>query len=656
MTAEVASQDMVMYQAEIASKRTYRPNADEQAYVNALKSEFTVDCEDDQRAYDFWQRKSKTEWMRQNQEDSYALYYLTKKDPWRSNIREMTIPQKIDLVMGAIGDLNLVPETHSRTLYGQAAEQMGDAMDVLMQDARIKDRAEEKFMSAARYLLTYGTVCRNVAWRVTKTPDKIITREYPDGRCDFRDTGSFTTDERVWTDVDPFNRVIWGDVGQKYADLQPRKWRIKVVPYSVFRATFKDNPNFPFVKPTKMTGNTWIDLDTQNQIEWAENAWWVILLEYENIFRNVYAVTANGVLMTTINRPLPGKYAHKKYSHTLNQCFELDPGFFAGDSLVRRLHNDASLVDFFVNALVDYTRQDLVPPIIVSFRNAVNRSMYQPGAITRASGDFKVQSLLENRHGFDEAMALTKFISDNLDKTVRQTVQNPKPNQLGAHPSATQIVEQAKENLQTLFTIFMAVSNMERDTAELMQLQILDHYPSMGIGPMDTQLGKIANITQVYSSKGSVNKSGKMGQRQVAFADIPQDKPGFAKLQKQISLDQKTTAKHGNPSKWFLMDRKEIDNYQHMVFVTINQEDRKSKKADTQKIIDNATQLQALLGGQTPEALVRQVATSMGLDPDEVVPQQPTQGPQMPNGGQTPPQAAPMPPQAQPQNQPALMR
>lgn len=616
-TALIAERDVVMYQEEIASKKQWNPSEEDQAYVNALKSEFYIDCQDDQRAYDFFQRKCKTEWMTQNQEDSYALYHLTKKDPWRSNVRSMTIPKKIDTVLGAIGDLNLTPETHSFTVFGEEAKLMGDAMDVLMQFARVQDRAEEKFISACRYLLTYGTVSRHVQWRVAKTPDKIITKEYSDGRCEFRETDTFTKDERIWTEVDPFNRVIWGDVTQKFADLQPRKWRIKVVPYGVARAQLKDNPMFQFVKPTKVTASMWGNIDTQNQTEWAANAWWVILMEYENLPRNVYALLANGVPMTPCNRPMTGKFAHKKYSNTLNQLFELDPLFYAGDSLVRRLHNDAALLDFFTNGLVDYVRQDLVPPLVVSFRNAVNRSMFQPGAITRAAGDFKVQNLVERRHGFDEAMAMTRFIEDNLEKMVRSEMQKLPPGQ-GAQ-TAVAIREQVKANLSALFTVFSAVATMERDTAELMSLQILDHYPEMGIGAIDNELGKFAKIKQVFSAKGTVGNSGQMGARQVAFADIPKDKEGFAKLQKQMAQDQEASRRFGSPKKWYLIDKDTIDDYQHMFYVIVNPEDRKSKKADRQQVRDD-TQFLASLMGQVPEALLRDTISSMGKNPDDIIP------------------------------------
>lgn len=643
-TAEVASQDAMMYRDEIANKVPYRPSPLEQAYVAALKSEFYVDANDDQRAYDFFQRRSKIDWMTQNQEDSYALYHLTKKDPWRSNVRSMTIPKKIDVVLGAIGDLNLQPETHSFTMFGEEAKAMGDAMDVLMQHARERDLADRKFMSACRYLLTYGTACRHVAWRETKVPDKIISKEYPDGRCEWSDTGSYTSDSRIWTEVDAFNRVIWGDVAQKYADLQPRKWRVRVVPYGVARMLFKDNPAWKYVKPTKLTGNQWIDLDTQNQTEWAQNAWWIVLLEYENLPRNCMALLANGILMTPVNRPMSGKYAHKKYSNTLNQLFELDPAFYAGDSLVRRLHNDAALLDFFTNALVDYTRQDLVPPVIVSFRNAVSRSMFRPGEITRASGDFKVQNLLQGRHGFDEAMALTQFIEANLEKMVKTEMQKAPPGQ--GQPTAYALREQMKSNLSALFTVFMAVADMERDTAELMSLQILDHYPDLGIGEIDSELGKLAGIKQVFSAKGVTGKNGQMGALNVAFADIPQDKPGYEKLNKQVRQDQVASAKFGSPKKWFLLNRDDIDNYRHMFFVQVNQEDRKSKKADRQQVRDDAAFLAQLMG-QVPEALLRETISSMGKNPDDIIPKQPPQPPQQPQQQGQAPQQQPAPGQGQ---------
>lgn len=625
-------QESVAYD-DLKEKTPWMPTPDEQAFTLALKNQWQRDYEDHVRPYDFFQRKNLDSWMKRNEEDSYALYRETRKEPWRSNARMKTVQQKIYAIIAAAADLNLQPEVRSFSMYGSEIQGMGDGIEGLLEHAHILDNDENKRKWRYHYLLTQGTISENVRWQVMNRTLRPISKDnFTTGECEFTDSQEEKREGRIFTQITPLNRIILGDVTQQDINLQPHTWSEYITDYDVTRTMYGKWKNWKHVIPISNTSaNIWMDSNTQSQTEDSIQARKCRIRVYEDIWRNVYAVFINDVLLTQPNRPMPGKSWDKMYSHTWTPLLPLSAHFAYGGSLCEMLHNDAFLRDFFYNALVDTTRQDIEPPLVTSYRNIVNRFMFRPGAVTPVGKDFKLEHAIIRNGGENQAMVMLKFIEENIEKS---SVPNIVQGQQGsAQVTAYQIREQIKNALRTMFIFFSAMAEAERQKAVLEIRNIAEYYPTLGVGKIDSELSKlVGGIRKVFMSKGTVTKDGMRGDKQVAFVKNMDNLPTL-KIKQALMRDEAASRILGSPRKWHLIDPETMAEAKHLVYVIINPSQRKSKQADEQEAREKnlAYRDEPLI---SPEWRTRRLLTSQGEDPNEAMVKQDQQQPQQTQPGQ----------------------
>jgi len=623
-------QDYSLAYSDLKDKEPYAPQGEELAFVHALKEQWQRDWQDHVKPYDFFQRKDLYSWMQRNESDSYALYYQTRKEPWRSNARMKTIPTKIHAIIAAAADLNLQAEVESFSMYGMEIKNLGASIEGLLEHANILDNYEEKRKWRYHYMLTQGSLSVNVRWQITNKLLRPVSKDnFETGECIWRDTEEVKKEGAIFTQIMPLNRVILGDVTQQDINLQPHVWYDYVVDYDIARMMYGRWKNWKYVKPVQTTDDLWLDTNSQAQVEETIYNRKCRIRVYEDIWRNLYAVIINGVLMTPPNRPMPGKFWDKVYSHTWTPLLPLSSHFAYGGSLADMLHNDAFLRDFFYNALVDRTRQDLEPPLVTSYRNIVNRHMFKPGTVTSVGKDFSLQHAIMPDNGTSQAYAMAKFIEENIEKaSVPSIVQGQRG---PGTATAYEIREQTKNALRTMFIFFSSIAEAERQIANLQIRLIAEHYPSLGASKIDSEISNlVGGIRKVFSTKGTVTKDGMSGDKNVAFVknmdNLPTDK-----IKVKLMQDAAASRMLGTPRKWYLIDPDTMAEAKHVVYVRINPSQRKSKQADAVEAREKA-QFYAQFPNISPEWNITRLLTAQGDDPKEAIVKQeePQQGPQMP--------------------------
>ena len=628
---------------------------DELDYQAKLNAQFSLDWKNHVLESPYFWDKSIDDYMERNDSDSYLRPWPTRKDTWRSTTRRQTISEKIDAVLAAVADLNLRPELYSYEVFGEEVKDAADALEVLLDYAEGQNLSELKDKWAVRYLLVHGTVAESVQWmRLMK---KLRT-----GKLDPK-TGTLTKGQerdvvdmkKIWSQVHPLNRVVLTDRTQPIMDLQPHIWRLTVVPYEIAEAIFGKWKRFKNVVPISGQPNDeWTSLTFQQQIEETGDARLCRIVEYENRFADEYAILINGVLLTEPLTPMQGSSNEKHYGNTWTQLFPTSPHWAYGQSFVQRMRNDAVLLDFFYNALVDKARQGLEPPILTSYRSILNRNMWKPGTATQ--GDINFKPLIQHQGVTSADLQMAQFVEENLNKASTPPIIGGQ----GApgDQTAYEVREQMRAALRSMWNVFSAVAEMKRQRAESMLRLVLEHYPHMNQGTIKNKLSDaVGGIHQVFTTCGAVSKDRQEGRKMVSFVDM--ENVNLKKALPEMMKEQKNSALQGEPIQRLFISADSLREMRHVVQVVVNPSDRKSKKADKAEIIDEY-RMYAGNPAFDQQWAAKLLLTGLGRDPEEGVAKQPQTPPGPPQGQSDPNQeqqvnAAQQPQQAMAQQGGATM-
>lgn len=614
-------------------KTDYAPKDKEAEYLAQLRSQFSLDWKNHQLESNFFWRKGLDDYMERNEADSYLLPWVTRKDSWRNNTRRQTIAEKIDAVVAAVADLNLTPELNSYDLYGEEVKEAAEALEVCLQYADGQNLTDLKDKFSVRYLLVHGTIAEDVSWMSMMRNAKSSRLDFETGEVKQGKEMMKPDFERIWSQVHPLNRVVLADRTQPIISLQPHIWKLNVMPYESAEAIFSKWPNWKHVKPIYGTpSDEWTSLVTQQQTEETGDARIVRMVTMEDRWRNEFAVILNGVLMTKPGSPMPGNSDLKDYSVTWTQLFPPSPHWAYGTSFVQRLRNDAVLLDFFYNALVDKQRQGLEPPIVSNYRTIMNRNMFRPG--NASQGDINFKRLIDHNGITSADLQMVQFIEENLNKASTPPIMS---GQQGNVPqTAFEVREQMRNALRAMYGVFSSVSEMKRQRAEAELRLILEHYPKLGVGKIKSKVSDaVGGIKQVFTAKGEIDKNATGGTKSVSFASLKD--VNAPKALEAMEAAEDLAKSQGNPMKQIVVDPNAISEMRHVVQVVINPADRKSKKADKQELID---EYRMYVGNPAIDQqwAAKILLTGHGRDPEEALAKAPA--PQEASGAMEMPQVA----------------
>jgi hypothetical protein len=607
----------ILLKVEFDSKIDYTPKGEEALFNEELEASWTNAKAQYDRRYNFLQRRTLAEFLTFCESDSYALGYPSRKDRWRNNHRSLIQREKAEAIEAAVADANLQPENRSYSIYGESLREMTEAMDVLGEHADGLNDSEEKDRHAVRQLLRDGTRCEDIVWRVQHRPSRAVTKfDWKSGEIEFADTGKTSIDERIWTQGRPLNRVLLTDLRNPYVEDQAA-WKVTPMRYDLWKSMFGGWECAKYVRP--INSDQYLRNETPSQIEsnWQEGMTDVVIRVYEDPLRDIYAMFFNQVRATPLNCPMPSRFTEKRHSFIWSiGPFPFDEHFALGDSLYRRTHNDAAIWDFIYNALTDRGRQELEPPTITSFRTILNRHMYAPGKSTPVGPDFKVERLIpDGANVINQSLAMAEFVKENINRaTIADIMQGQRKG--GGSQTLGEIQEELRAAWRTIWHILFSVAMLKKRRREAMNALILEHYPTLNAGiAMKGNISTAAGgISKVFSSTRSLD-SGESEMR-VAFADM-------SKMSPQVGRDLsdeffKDKLQNGGKREWLLVDPDALRKQRHMVFISVNPADRKSKKTDRIKDIEDYN-MRLANPYINPEKNAESLVIAQGKDPKDWV-------------------------------------
>lgn len=567
---------------ELKTKQPYQPQGPEADDLQSMKADYRIAYQEYFKPNRWLQRKGVVEYMQKCEDSSIGLWTPTRKDSWRNNLTSSIIQEKQDAIVASVADLNLQPEIRSFSMYGNELNGMADALESLIEVCDVQNNTEDKDRYHVRDQLTYGTIAKEVQFVTRMKKGSLVKKENAEtGEVSVTKVPE-TVDGYISTSTIPLDRIILGDVTQPYIWLQPYVFKEYVLKYIDAWAMFHNWPNWKYVKPVTSVPREWGETAAQTEHNYDISNCLVRMVVQESTFLNTYKIALNDVLMTPPGRPMPGKFVDKEYSVAWAPLIPLNAKCAFGESLVYRMRNEAVMRDFFYNALTDRVRQELEPPVVTSFRSALNRQMYRPGSATPVGSDFKVEPLIMPSNGSNLAFEMIQFIEKNISNaSVAQVMQGQ--SQAGGQ-TAFEIREQIKNSLRVMWNVFSAVAEVKRQETNLKLRLIMEHYPEMGVSKIDSELSEaVGEIKRIFSTRGQAK--GGEGERNVAFASLG-DKNAF-NLSKMLERDELAAKEFGTPRKWHVLDPDTVRKSKHMVYVIVNPTQRRSKQADKMQIMQD---------------------------------------------------------------------
>lgn len=350
----------------------------------------------------------------------------------------------------------------------------------------------------------------------------------------------------------------------------------------------------------------------------------VEILHYWSKEDDLFAIVANGVLMTMPDNPIP--YPHKQYPFAKDvlETFA-DSRFYWGDSLPNKNYDDQEITNALWRLFIDSTKLKNKPPLFTNNLELANTDLIVPGTIVQKGMQDTVEALEAISQGVTQSefkmLELTEHQIDENSIDPLVSAQSPQ-----GDPTATQVraIVGAAETMKGVNEQY--ISNLLVQHAAIRVpnlLWFLTH---------DEEYQRVV-LDDVKTG------SGKRGKRQIFFqhkADLPKSPEDV------MTLEQKSEEQSGEPVDLVFVDKDSVNDYRFHVSMSAVPKDKKRTNSATLAKAMTKYQLYAQNPVFDQRVNGSMLAEAMGDDPDEVLGPEPLPGMGMGMPGQVPAQPAEM--------------
>jgi len=314
--------------------------------------------------------------------------------------------------------------------------------------------------------------------------------------------------------VVPVEELYISDIFQH--DIQKQDcliWR-RVITYEAAMAKYGDRDNFKFVKPGVQVlfdggTDTFYEQYDQDLVEK-----FVEELIYYHKAEDLQIAMVSGVLMDDPDQPNPR--LDKKYPFVKSGYELIDEGrFFYYFSLVRKMKDDAEVINTLYRMLIDGTYLKVMPPQAIFGDEIINSSVIYPGQMTTFGKDSKIQPI-DIGIDLNAGLGTLQKTESSLSESSNDTMQSGQ----GMVGSQTAFeISRLEQNAMIMLGLFgKMVAFMVRDLGELRVGDIVQH---LTVGEVDEIVGDDASLKyRSFLVPGQVNQGQKVNNR-IVFGEMP---------------------------------------------------------------------------------------------------------------------------------------
>ena len=316
----------------------------------------------------------------------------------------------------------------------------------------------------------YGEVYRTIKeidekgqWKEKKTLDQLLSG--------FRDS------------IVPLDELFIANIYQHDIQKQPYLiWR-RIIDYSEAMTKYGDNQNFQnYVRPGI---HTLFDSATATFYDVYDHTLEERLVEeviYYDRYQDLQVVIVNGVMITDPDQPNPRK--DKRYPFAKGGYELIDEGrFFYYFSLVRKMKDDAEIINTLYRMIIDGTFLQLMPPLAIFGDEIQGSNVITPGTSISFSQDSKIQPIDINSN-----VGLASGILEKMERSVSESSSDILQSGQQAPGSQTAFeISRLEQNAMVMLGMFgKMVGFLVKDLGTLRMGDILQH---MTVAEIDQIVG-----------------------------------------------------------------------------------------------------------------------------------------------------------------------
>ena len=323
----------------------------------------------------------------------------------------------------------------------------------------------------------------------------------------------------------------------------------------------------------------------------------VEILYYWNKSDDVFAIVANGILLTPPNYPIP--YPHKKYP-IAKGVFESfgDGRFYYGDSLPNKNLDEQNIVNELWRMFIDSTKLKIKPPLFTNNAELAGTDLIIPGAIATSEKGDEISTIQDVSKGLSQSefnmltLAERQIDENSIDPLLTGQ-------QATGDPTATEVrtIVGSAERLRGFNDRLIASFLLQH--AELRVPNLLWFITH------DSEYQKIV--------KDEVKVGDKNGRRQIEFVTMGELPSSNEILQSEMALED-----IGEPTELVFVDKDRVNDYRYHIRMSAVPKARRTGATKLLKTIEKYS-----LYSQNPlidqKTNTTMLVEAMGDDPDEFI-------------------------------------
>lgn len=293
--------------------------------------------------------------------------------------------------------------------------------------------------------------------------------------CGFRDT------------IVPVEELYIANIYEPDLQKQPYLlWR-RVLDYETARQKYGDNKDFQYVKPgmqvvTEESAGTFYDLHDEELFDHL-----VEELIYFDRFSDLQLTLVGGVLLDDPESPLKRKDKMYPFAKTGYELIN-EGKFFYFFPLVRKMKDDAEIINSLYNLVIDVSKMQALPPTAVFGDEIINASVLAPGVTTVFAGESKIEKM-DPSGNLTAAINTLDRVEASVSESSSDVLQSGQSNR--GNQTAFEI-SRLEANAKTMLGLFGQMIGFF--VKDLGKLRIGDIIQFMTVGEIDEIVGDDATL------------------------------------------------------------------------------------------------------------------------------------------------------------------
>lgn len=418
----------------------------------------------------------------------------------------------------------------------------------------------------------------------------------------------------------PGTNVFLGNIREFFIDKQPYLFTRDTIPYNEAAALFSGWERFQYV-PRKVTPYMATEGEVGIYRDWSviqceENM--VEVIKFQDPIKNEFQIFLNGVMMLPIEFPLTEISPSGRFTIAKGDVEPISRWFAYSKSVPAKTKVDQGLLDEVYRLLILKMKKSLMPPMANNTNKHLSRRVLFPGKITRDIDVTKFVPIGGEEKGITPAeFTFFQTMKQMIDEKSVQPVFSGDIQKGNA--TATQIIEQKKQQMMKLGLAIWGVISLEKQLAYLRLHNILATWTKKvdeRVDPIRKQIQDVYRSVSVDSTFPDGRKGTKVIEFNPELAQFLGSNPnGPAMIEKEEEL----LSEPGRPVRKVYLDPKELRTIDMHWYINITPTEKETTELQRVLFVQNIKDAAELFGPQSlnVEHLKHRFALLAKEDPDK---------------------------------------